>query len=37
VLAVVWLIGAFSIALGVLNLALAFRLRRHQQRPLARA
>lgn len=37
VLAVVWLIGAFSIALGVLNLALAFRLRRHQQRRLARA
>lgn len=37
VLAVVWLIGAFSIALGVLNLALAFRLRQHQQQRPARA
>jgi uncharacterized membrane protein HdeD (DUF308 family) len=36
-LAVVWMIGAFSIALGVLNLALAFRLRRHHQRRTATA
>ena len=36
-LAVVWLIGAFSIALGVLNLILAFRLRGHHQRRTARA
>jgi uncharacterized membrane protein HdeD (DUF308 family) len=36
-LAVVWLIGAFSIALGVLNLILAFRLRRHHHRGAARA
>ena len=35
-LAVVWLIGAFSIALGVLNLILAFRLRGHHQRRTAR-
>jgi uncharacterized membrane protein HdeD (DUF308 family) len=37
VLAVVWLIGSFSIALGVLSLVLAFRLRRHQQGRPARA
>jgi len=36
-LALVWLIGAFSIALGVLNLILAFRLRGHHQRRTARA
>lgn len=36
-LAVVWVIGVFSIALGLLSLALAFRLRRHQQRRMARA
>jgi uncharacterized membrane protein HdeD (DUF308 family) len=36
-LAVVWLIGAFSIALGVLNLVLAFRLRGHHQRRTATA
>jgi uncharacterized membrane protein HdeD (DUF308 family) len=32
VLAVAWLIAAFSIALGVLNLVLAFRLRQRGQR-----
>ena len=36
-LAVVWVIGAFSIVLGVLELALAFRLRGHHQRRTARA
>ena len=36
-LAVVWLIGGFSIALGILNLVLAFRLRSHHQRGTARA
>jgi uncharacterized membrane protein HdeD (DUF308 family) len=36
-LAVLWLIGAFSIALGVLNLILAVRLRRHHHRRVARA
>ena len=36
-LAVVWLVGAFSIALGVLNLVLAFRLRGHHQRRTTRA
>jgi uncharacterized membrane protein HdeD (DUF308 family) len=35
-LAVVWVIGAFSIALGVLNLILAMKLRGHHQRRLAR-
>jgi uncharacterized membrane protein HdeD (DUF308 family) len=37
VLAVVWLIGVFSIALGVVNLALAFRLRQHRQERPAHA
>jgi uncharacterized membrane protein HdeD (DUF308 family) len=36
-LAVVWVIGVFSIALGLLGLVLAFRLRSHQQRRMARA
>jgi len=36
-LALVWVIGAFSIALGVLELALAFRLRGHHRRRTARA
>jgi uncharacterized membrane protein HdeD (DUF308 family) len=36
-LAVVWLIGVFSIVLGVVNLVLAFRLRGHHQRRTARA
>lgn len=36
-LAVVWVIGAFSIALGVLNLILAMRLRGHHQRRAATA
>ena len=36
-LALVWLIGAFSIALGVVNLILAFRLRGHHQRRTAPA
>ena len=36
-LAVVWVIGAFSIALGVLNLILAMRLRGHHQRRTATA
>ena len=36
-LAVVWLIGVFSIVLGVLELILAFRLRGHHQRRTARA
>jgi uncharacterized membrane protein HdeD (DUF308 family) len=36
-LALVWLIGVFSIALGVIELILAFRLRGHQHRRPARA
>ena len=36
-LAVVWLIGVFSIVLGVIELILAFRLRGHHQRRTARA
>jgi uncharacterized membrane protein HdeD (DUF308 family) len=35
-LAVVWVIGAFSIALGVLNLILAMKLRGHHQRRATR-
>jgi uncharacterized membrane protein HdeD (DUF308 family) len=36
-LALVWLIGSFAVAFGVLELILAFRLRAHHQRRRARA